>query len=157
MAEAYFRGIGVAEDKMAADIEYMNGINASVEWWMNLSTRLRLPISGVTFQSKITIPSNLKAASVLMHFGSWIATSEEEKLQFIYTQRWLDAFRQPWEAYAEARRTGMTPREGDPINHFRMPYPPSESQYNLANMNAAIAAQGGDNPQVKLWWVPQSR
>lgn len=156
-AEAYFRGIGVAEDKTAADIEYMNGINASVEWWMNLSDRLRLPISGVTFGSKITIPSNLNAASVLMRFGSWNATTDEEKLQFIYTQRWLDAFRQPWEAYAEARRTGMTPHEGEAINHFRMPYPPSESQYNLASMNAAIAAQGGDNPQVKLWWVPQNQ
>jgi len=156
-AEAYFRGIGVPADPMTADIEYMNGINASVEWWMNLSTRLRLPLSGVTFGSKISIPPNLKAASVLMHFGSWNATTDEQKLQFIYTQRWLDAFRQPWEAYAEARRTGMTPREGNAINHFRMPYPPSEAQYNAVNMNAAIAAQGGDNPQVKIWWVPETR
>lgn len=156
-AEAYFRGIGVAEDRTAADIEYMNGINASVEWWMNLSTRLRLPVSGVTFDSKITIPPNLKAASVLTHFGSWNATTDEQKLQFIYTQRWLDAFRQPWEAYAEARRTGMTPREGEAINHFRMPYPPSETQYNSANLNDAIAAQGGDSPQNKIWWIPQIR
>lgn len=153
-AEAYFRGIGVAMDRTVADIEYMNGINASVEWWVNLSERLRLPLSGVTFESKITIPSNLGPASVLGKFGSWNVTTDEEKLQFIYTQRMLDSFRQPWEAYAEARRTGMTPHEGPAINHFRMPYPPSEAQYNLDHMNAAIANQGGDNPQVKLWWVP---
>jgi hypothetical protein len=154
-AEAYFRGIGVAEDKSAADIEYMNGINASVEWWMNLADRLRLPISGVKFTDKITIPQNLNAASVLMKFGSWNATSEEEKLRFIYTQRWIDAFRQPWEAYAEARRTGMTPREGDPIAHFRMPYPPSENQYNATNLNEARLKQGGDEPGIKMWWIPE--
>ena len=89
-----------------------------------------------------------------MQFGSWNATSEEEKLQFIYTQWWLDAFRQPWEAYALARRTGMTPREGDPITHYRLPYPPSEVEYNSANWADAIANQGGDTPDFKIWWIP---
>jgi hypothetical protein len=51
----------------------------------------------------------------------------------------------------------MTPREGEAINHFRMPYPPSETQYNSANLNDAIAAQGGDSPQNKIWWIPQIR
>lgn len=153
-AEAWLRGIGVAQDPMNADIEYMNGINASVEWWMDLAGRLRLPISGVKFTDKITIPQNLSASSVLMKFGSWNATSDEERLRFIYTQRWIDAFRQPWEAYAETRRTRMTPREGDDIAHFRMPYPPSEMQYNQDNMNTAVQKQGGDNPSVKIWWVP---
>ncbi|MHC1775457.1 MAG: SusD/RagB family nutrient-binding outer membrane lipoprotein [Lentimicrobium sp.] len=153
LAEAWFRGIGVAVDHDQADIEYMNGINASVEWWVSLSERLRLPVSGVKFGDKITIPTHLNAASVLNHFGSWNATTDEEKLAFIYTQRWIDAFRQPWEAYAEARRTGMTPREGDPVGHFRMPYPPSEEQQNVVNMNAAKQNQGGDDPTVKMWWM----
>jgi hypothetical protein len=74
-------------------------------------------------------------------------------LSFIYTQRWIDAFRQPWEAYAEARRTGLTPHEGDRISHFRMPYPPSETQYNTENWNQAKTSQGGENPDVKMWWV----
>lgn len=152
-AEAYLRGLGVPADPAAADIEYMNGINASIEWWMQLSDRLRLPVSGVKFTDKITIPQNLSAASVLMKFGSWNATTDAEKLQFIYTQRWIDAFRQPWEAYAEVRRTGMTPG-GDVPQHFRMPYPPSESQYNQSNMKDAVSKQGGDDPTVKLWWIP---
>jgi hypothetical protein len=154
LAEAYFRGIGVAVDPDQADIEYMNGINASVTWWKNLSERLRLPLSGVKFGDKITIPPHLNAATVLNRFGSWNATTDAEKLAFIYTQRWIDSFRQPWEAYAEARRTGMTPGEGDPIGHFRMPYPPSEAQYNAANMNAAKQRQGGDDQTVKMWWTP---
>jgi len=153
-AEAYFRGIGVAVDKGAADEEYMNGIGTSVQWWTDLSTRLKLPLSGIKFTDKITIPSELNTVSVINHFGSWNATTEEEKLDYIYTQRWIDSFRQPWEAYAEARRTGLTPHEGDAIAHFRLPYPPSESAYNTENWNAAKASQGGEDPSVKMWWMP---
>ena len=153
-AEALFRGIGVAMDKDLADNEYMNGINSSVEWWMGVAKNSKLPLSGMTFPEMISIPQDLKASSVLMHYGSWNATSDEEKLQFIYTQWMLDAFRQPWEVYALARRTGKTPREGAPIAHFRLPYPPSEAEYNSANCAAAIASQGGDQPQNKIWWIP---
>jgi len=101
----------------------------------------------------VSIPQNLNAAKVLMHFGSWNATTDEEFLGFIYTQCWIDMFRQPWDAYALARRTGMTPREGDALNHFRMPYPPSEKQYNTENCNEAISRQGDDSPQSKIWWA----
>ncbi len=152
-AEAYFRGIGVGLDKEMADIEYMNGINASVEWWLKVAKGSRLPLSGMTFPETISIPSNLNASSVLVHYGSWNAATEEEKLEFIYSQWLLDAFRQPWEAYALARRTGKTPREGAPINHFRLPYPPSEAEYNSANCAAAISRQGGDKPENKIWWI----
>ncbi len=154
-AEAWFRGIGVAADKDKADIEYMNGINASVEWWKEIAKNSRLPLSGMTFPGTVSIPENLGVVSVLGRYGSWNATSEEEKLQFIYAQWMLDAFRQPWEVYALVRRTGKTPREGAPINHFRMPYPPSEVEFNGANCAQAIAAQGGDAPENKIWWVPE--
>lgn len=154
MAEAYFRGIGVAVDKDLADIEYMNGINSSVEWWMGVAENSKLPSSGMTFPDMNPIPLNLNAASVLMVFGSWNATSEDEKLRYIYTQWWLDSFRQPFEAYCLARRTGLLPREGGPITHFRMPYPPSEVEYNAENCAEAIGRQGGDAPGVKLWWMP---
>jgi len=154
LAEAYFRGIGLPMDQSMADIEYMNGINASVQWWMDVAANSKLPLSGLKFTDKIVIPPTLNAASVLNVFGSWSATSDEEKLEFIYTQRWLDAFRQPWEAYALTRRTRKTPREGDPINHFRLPYPPSEVEYNSSNWAAAVNNQGGgDSPEYKIWWI----
>jgi hypothetical protein len=152
-AEAYFRGIGVAMDEDMADIEYSNGILTSVDWWIKVADQLKLPLSGVKFGDKITIPSNLDVTTIFSHFDLWNATTEKEKLTFIYTQRWIDAFRQPWEAYAEARRTGMTPREGDPIAHFRLPYPPSESQYNTENWSLAKSSQGGEEPDVKIWWI----
>ena len=153
-AEAYFRGIGVAENKDLADNEYMNGVNSSVEWWMKVAENSKLPLSGMTFPEMIPIPEHLNASSVLMRYGSWNATSEEEKLEFIYTQWMLDAFRQPWEIYALARRTGKTPHEGAPISHYRLPYPPSEVEYNSANCGSAIAGQGGDQPGNKIWWIP---
>jgi hypothetical protein len=153
-AEAYFRGIGVPVDKDMADIEYMNGVNSSVVWWMNVAENSQLPTSHMKFTDMISIPDDLDESSVLMRFGSWNATTEEEKLQYIYTQWWIDAFRQPWEAYALARRTNMTPREGDPINHYRLPYPPSEVEFNSANCAQAISEQGGDSPEFKLWWIP---
>lgn len=155
IAEAYFRGIGLPLDPELADIEYMNGINTSVDWWMDVASNSKLPSSGITFPEKVQIPPSLGPFSVLNVFGSWNATSEEQKLEFIYTQRWLDAFRQPWEAYALARRTGMTTREGGPINHFRLPYPPSEVEYNSSNWAEAVANQGGgDTPDYRLWWTP---
>lgn len=155
LAEAYFKGIGLPQDQTEADIQYLNGINSSVSWWMSVADNSQLPLSGMTFPEMISIPPGLGQFSVQAVFGSWNATSDEEKLEFIYTQRWLDAFRQPWEAYALARRTGKTPREGDPINHFRMPYPPSEAEYNTANWSDALANQGGgDTPEYKIWWIP---
>ena len=153
-AEAFFRGIGVGVDKDMADNEYMNGINASIEWWMSVAKNSKLPVSGMTFPEMIPIPEGLNASTVLNHYGSWMAKTEEEKLEFIYTQWMVDAFRQPWEAYALARRTGKTPREGLPIAHFRLPYPPSEVEYNAANTAEAIARQGGDTPGNKIWWTP---
>jgi hypothetical protein len=153
-AEVYFRGIGVAEDKLQAEIEYLNGINASVEWWMDVAENLRLPNSGISFNEKVAIPASLNSSSVQLKFGFWNAMSDEEKLLFLYTQRWLDGFRQPAEIYALARRTGMTPRQGDPVNHFRLPYPPSEEENNTENWAKAVASQGGDSPDVKIWWVP---
>ncbi len=154
LAEAYFKGIGLPMDLDMADIEYMNGINASIGFWKDVAEGSSLPLSGQKFRNLIQIPPSLGVTSVLNVFGSWNATSDEEKLRNIYTQRWLDAFRQPWEAYALTRRTNMTPREGDAIQHFRMPYPPSEAEYNTANMYDAIDNQGGETPEYKLWWIP---
>ncbi len=153
-AEAYFRGIGVAMDKTKGEEEYMNGINASVDWWKMVSNSSQLPLSGLKFPDMVPIPPSLNVSSILEHFGMWNAGSEDQKLRFIYAQRWLDAFRQPGEAYAEARRTGKTPREGDPIHHYRLSYPQSEAIYNTQNWQEAVSRQGGDGSSVKIWWIP---
>lgn len=153
-AEAYFRGIGVPMDKEMADNEYLSGISASVEWWVGVADKLRLPLSGMTFNEMIPIPDDLGVISVQTRYGWWNATSDEEKLEFLYTQWMIDAFRQPWEIYALVRRTGKTPREGNPIAHYRLPYPPTEAEFNAANCATAISRQGGDGSGSKIWWVP---
>lgn len=153
-SEIYFRGMGVAEDKAMAEIEYFNGINSSVEWWMQVASNSELPTSGIEFGDVINIPPFLNSASVQGRWGFWNAGSEDEKLRFIYAQAWIDAFRQPDQAYALARRTMKTPRTNEPLQHYRLPYPPSEAAYNAANLGEAIQRQGGDSPATKLWWMP---
>lgn len=142
-AEAYMRGIGVPADPAMADMEYFAGALASCQFWINVMNNSSIwvnidPGFGTT---------NAYNVANLIFFT-------EDKLGLIYAQRWLDAFRQPWEAYALARRTKQTPREGDPINHFRLPYPPSEKENNSTNCLNAISNQGGDEPQFKIWWIP---
>lgn len=153
-SEIYFRGIGMPEDKAQAEIEYFNGINSSVEWWMQRAAQSKLPSSGIAFSEVISIPAWLNAASVQGRWGFWNAADEDEKLRFIYAQAWIDAFRQPDQAYALARRTQMTPRTNEPLQHFRLPYPPSELAYNAQNVTEAINRQGGDSPDNKIWWMP---
>lgn len=153
-SEAYFRGIGVGMDQNLADNEYLSGISASVDWWQKTAENSRLPLSGARFNDLITVPEYLDAASVQNAFGWWNAETDEQKLKFLYTQRWLDAFRQPAEAYSLARRVSLLPREGNPLNHFRLPYPNSENQFNTTAWSNARARQGGDSPEVKVWWMP---
>lgn len=153
-SEIYFRGLGMPEDKAQAEIEYFNGINSSVEWWLQRAASSKLPTSGIAFSEVISIPQYLNAATVQGRWGFWNATSEDDKLAFIYAQAWIDSFRQPEQAYSLARRTMKTPHVGEPLQHFRLPYPPSEAAYNAQNLNEAIARQGGDSPETKIWWIP---
>ncbi|MCK5776482.1 MAG: SusD/RagB family nutrient-binding outer membrane lipoprotein, partial [Bacteroidales bacterium] len=152
------------QDPGMADIEYMNGIGTSLEWWKRMIATSKLPSSGIKYNDYNFISSTdsayyggLREFNILNVFGSWMAATDKEKLEFIYTQRWLDFMMQPQEAYALARRTGATPREGsDHINHFRMPYPPSEQEFNNENWQAAKNRQGGDETFDKIWWIPEN-
>lgn len=142
-AEAYMRGIGVPADESNANLEYFAGALASVAFWNN-----------VMYNTEMWVNIDPGYENTNAYNVANLIFMTDDKLSLIYAQRWLDVFRQPWEAYALARRTGQTPREGDPIDHFRLPYPPSEIENNGTNCSAAISNQGGDDPQVKIWWVP---
>jgi len=79
--------------------------------------------------------------------------SETENLEKIYAQRWVDNFRQPWEAFSLLRRTNMLPRT-KPTNDFhRFQYPPSEIAFNADNYQAQVTEMGGDETNVKVWWA----
>lgn len=146
-AEAYLRGLGVGMDAGEAEGEYTLGVAASIQFWQNvmLNCGIWANKSPILTQGEIFAVTNHPRVSIF---------TTDKKLEFIYAQRWLDAFRQPWEAYALARRTGLTPREGPPLAHFRFPYPPSEAENNSGNWAAQVSKMVEDSERVKVWWTP---
>lgn len=152
-AEIYLRGLGVAADRNQADAEYMAGLQSSIEWWTKISQQLKLHTTGLMFKNEITIPEWVNFFSVQNYFGSFMAEDDEQMLKFITTQRWIDSFMQPWEAFAEMRRTQSTPHEGAFPIYYRLPYPTSEELYNTENLADAEQHQGGKTTDIKMWWM----
>ena len=81
-------------------------------------------------------------------------------LQDIGTQYWIASFLNGPEAFANFRRTGFpaltpNPFPGKDISGLfinRLTYPNSEISVNSVNVKAAIAKQGADNLDTKVWW-----
>lgn len=81
-------------------------------------------------------------------------------LEQINTQYWIASFLNGPEAFANFRRSGfpkLTPNpfpgksiKGDFIR--RLTYPNSEISVNSANVKEAIARQGADDLDTKVWW-----
>ena len=86
------------------------------------------------------------------------------ELQQINTQYWITSFLNGPETFANFRRSGfplLTPNPyGQPNNPDvpngtfirRLTYPTSELSVNSANVSAAIAAQGADRLDTRIWW-----
>ena len=145
-AEAYIRGLGVQADAGTAESEYTLALVASIKFWQSM-------VSGSTiWENAPPILSAGEIFAVTNHPRLSIFTNDN-KLELIYAQRWIDAFRQPWEAFALWRRTGMTPRTGDAPAYYRFSYPPSEAQNNAENWSAQVGKMGSDTPEVKIWWM----
>ena len=82
--------------------------------------------------------------------------TDDDKLNKIYAQEWLSYFREPWLAFNLWRRTGRTPRDGNPtayVNFNRLPYPNIEAIDNTDNYNAQISKIGSNGSDVKVWWM----
>jgi hypothetical protein len=92
---------------------------------------------------------------------AWSGT-DAEKLQKIYTQKWISLFKQGQELWAEQRRTDfpeMPSASGSvygPENHnrgpFRYPYPVSEQNLNSANITPEMAGIVDDFWGKQLFW-----
>ena len=84
-------------------------------------------------------------------------------LELINTQYWVASFLNGPEAFANFRRSGfpaLTPNpypgkeiKGNFIN--RLTYPDSEISVNTANRQEAVARQGADNQDTRVWWDKQ--
>lgn len=144
-AEAYYRGLGIVSDDSQARAQYDSGIKNSILFWTSIPT---------STASWINKPPSLQVNEEFQTINNpkVIFSGTDDKLRLIYTQRWIDAFRQPWEAYALSRRTQATPVEGERALHFRFPYPPSEVNNNPENWSQQVSEMGQDDESVKLWW-----
>ena len=81
-------------------------------------------------------------------------------LQQIGEQYWVSSFLNGYESFANFRRTGFplltpNPYPGKDINGDfirRLSYPDTEFSVNNDNVQAAIARQGPDNLDTRVWW-----
>lgn len=145
-AEAYFRGIGLPVDPDQGSAVYFDGVIASMDFWDNLKTNSSIWL--------YTDPNYESTNPYDVANKIFFLEDDEEKLDLVYAQRWIDAFRQPWEAFCLTRRTNRTPREGDDMNYFRLTYPPSESENNAENYSRQIGVMGSDMATTKVWLMP---
>jgi len=149
LAEVFLRGIGVPKDEFIASFRHQEGMLISMEYWQNLAIASTIwenqpPIlnSGEIFQ----VTENPK-------YKFNIGAPEEENLAKIYAQRWVDSFRQPWEAFSLMRQTDLLPLEKTENEFYRFAYPVSESNFNFENWSNTTNAMGGDLNNIKLWWM----
>ncbi len=146
-AEAFKRGIGVAADDFSADAEYAEGIKSSIKFWYSVVNQTQR-----WTENKPAEPSEGDIYKYIYHPSVSFAGNGFD-LDLIYAQRWIDQFRQPWEAFALARRSQKTPREGQPLTFNRLPYPASEAEYNQINWQNQVATMGADVKETKVWWM----
>ena len=111
--------------------------------------------------------NNVDAANVSKITVNWDdATSDEEKLEKIITQKWIAVFPDGQEAWSEQRRTGYPILFPVVINHSdipegefisRLPYPADFKATNPTAVQEAVDKYlgGNDKPETKLWWAKQ--
>jgi len=157
-AEAYARGLGVAQSIPTAQTEYQAGITSSVNFWYNVAS-ITNDASENWSAAAPAAPSPAAMSALLSNPKVAFTGSQQDALNKIYAQEWLSDFRQPWLAFNLWRRTANTPVDpnskpaADNINFFRLPYAQDEAVNNTQNYNAEIAKIGGNNSNVKVWWM----
>lgn len=86
-----------------------------------------------------------------------IAYNQANWDELIGYQKWIALFPNGYEAWSEWRRLGfpaLTPNEWGVLDQIpvRFTYPTSEATNNTENYNAAVSAQGPDDPLTNVWW-----
>ena len=148
-AEIFLRGIGTAQDESIASFRYQEGMLLSMKYWQNIAQ------NSLAWENKPPVLSTGEIFQVTEDPKYKFVTggSVDENLKKIYSQRWVDYFRQPWEAFSLMRQTNLLPREKPTNDFFRFKYPTSERNFNAANWSVQSSTMGGDEHDVKLWWM----
>ncbi len=164
-AEIGARGIGgITLSEMEIDQMLFQGVYQSCIFWahipQNTSRWTYFYPQYNSFVGNLDIWAlGQKMASNVMNYAVYMNPdfdyTSESYLKIIYQQRWLNLFRQPWEAWALARRTMATPTTTDhaKLTSFRMEYPQKEIEYNYENYTKQLERMlHGDTRQTKVWW-----
>ena len=135
LAEAREKGLANIGN---AETYYLNGINASFNYY-SID-----PDDNYFTQDNVTYTGTL-----------------EERLEKIGKQKWAAAYFQGYEAWFDWRRTGypiLAPAV-DNQNDDRIPvrfiFPRIEQSLNATNREVAIARQGADDINTRVWWDVQ--
>ncbi|BDD05786.1 SusD/RagB family nutrient-binding outer membrane lipoprotein [Aureibacter tunicatorum] len=140
MAEAYLSGNGVSADAQKANDAYKAGIRMSMEFW------------GV---------DSVSIARYMADSFMPLEGTEEEKLEMIIMQKWVDLIDNGVETYAEGRRTGYPVieqrqdasvyllGETNGVMPRKCKYPESETLYNTENFKEKSSQH---DFLVKVWW-----
>ncbi|MGP1447558.1 MAG: SusD/RagB family nutrient-binding outer membrane lipoprotein [Candidatus Limimorpha sp.] len=168
-AEIGSRGIGgITLSGMELDNAIFQAINQSFLFWTQMPvntarwTYLYPQYSSYIGSLDIWSYCNNMASNVMNHAvyqNSGFDYSAEAYLRLIYQQRWLNLFRQPWEAWALARRTWQTPTTTHhaKLTSFRMEYPQTEIEYNYDNYTTQTSNMSmGDTRKTPMWWMTKT-
>lgn len=143
LAEAAERGFINGD----AETYYIQGIKSQFDYYAS-----RIP-SNYVFPKPTDVqpPAGYYTQEAVAYTGT-----TEEKLNKIWLQKWLALFNCGFEGWSEWRRTGVPVITPGPNSLGFVPvrflYPLSEQSSNNANYQAAVAAQGPDNTQTRVWW-----
>lgn len=158
-AEAKERG-WIAGGTAGAEADYNAAIDASFQQW-GLTTPGTYLAGGANYAAGAGVPTSIGAGTA--PYDNFNAASSNlqdaattTKLQRIALQRWICAFPNGAEGWAEQRRTGVPNLKTTRFKtgNFVTRYVYGNTDYGLNNANtvAAAAAIGGDNQDVKVWW-----
>ncbi|RYY30125.1 MAG: SusD/RagB family nutrient-binding outer membrane lipoprotein [Chitinophagaceae bacterium] len=136
---------------------------AAQRGWVTAGTAKSYYDLGVTAHMQEMATHDANAAVPAGAITTYLAAnpfSPATAMQQIGTQYWIASFLNGSEAWANFRRTGFpalpaNPYVGDiPAGTFirRITYPVSEISANTTNVNEAIARQGADKMDTRMWW-----
>ena len=150
-AEAYQQGWASGDAKEW----YERGIKASVERWYSVTTSRYYDEFGIP----VPVTSEEEITALINHPKN--AWNDADGLKLIHTQRWLDMFLRPNDAWYLVRRSGLIPlletRFSQSQEVIGMPtrivYPEDEKNNNQQNYQEAVSRyNNGDSYFSDVWW-----
>jgi hypothetical protein len=139
-----------------ANDEYDKGVRQSIEFYFSLNQEAVLNPNIGFSREALTTPTETEINDFITGSDFAYSGTTEERLEKIYTQKWLNFFLlQAGQAWSEVRRTGYPklPFAKDPTYDYlppqRLLYPDTEKSNNAVNYSAVSAK---DTRDTKLFW-----